>query len=95
MFYRRQVFSQHECRELANSANIFEYICVIRLFVSLALKIFRYENAIDSAESPLDITFSLKYNALRLVSGPVAQLGARLNRTEEVRGSNPLRSTRQ
>jgi hypothetical protein len=25
--------------------------------------------------------------------GPVAQLGARLNRTEEVRGSNPLRST--
>ena len=24
--------------------------------------------------------------------GPVAQLGARLNRTEEVRGSNPLRS---
>jgi hypothetical protein len=27
--------------------------------------------------------------------GPVAQLGARLNRTEEVRGSNPLRSTGQ
>ncbi len=26
-------------------------------------------------------------------SGPVAQLGARLNRTQEVRGSNPLRST--
>ncbi len=25
--------------------------------------------------------------------GPVAQLGARLNRTEEARGSNPLRST--
>ena len=28
-------------------------------------------------------------------NGPVAQLGARLNRTEEVRGSNPLRSTGQ
>jgi hypothetical protein len=26
-------------------------------------------------------------------NGPVAQLGARLNRTEKVRGSNPLRST--
>ena len=29
------------------------------------------------------------------IIGPVAQLGARLNRTEEVRGSNPLRSTWQ
>jgi hypothetical protein len=29
------------------------------------------------------------------IIGPVAQLGARLNRTEEVRGSNPLRSTGQ
>lgn len=27
--------------------------------------------------------------------GPVAQLGARLDRTQEVRGSNPLRSTRE
>ena len=27
------------------------------------------------------------------MKGPVAQLGARLNRTEEARGSNPLRST--
>jgi hypothetical protein len=33
----------------------------------------------------------VRYN--RFTQGPVAQLGARLNRTEEVRGSNPLRST--
>src|SRR5438874_13386494 len=31
--------------------------------------------------------------AFRSERGPVAQLGARLNRTQEVRGSNPLRST--
>jgi hypothetical protein len=28
------------------------------------------------------------------INGPVAQLGARLNRTEEAEGSNPSRSTR-
>jgi hypothetical protein len=32
------------------------------------------------------------YPSSFLFYGPVAQLGARLNRTEEVRGSNPLRS---
>jgi hypothetical protein len=38
----------------------------------------------------LDSHLGVRYN--RFVVGPVAQLGARLNRTEEVRGSNPLRS---
>src|SRR5207253_6834207 len=33
------------------------------------------------------------FSALRELCGPVAQLGARLNRTQEVRGSNPLGST--
>ena len=32
--------------------------------------------------------------SLTLVNGPVAQLGARFNRTEEAGGSNPPRSTR-
>src|SRR2546426_7382943 len=33
------------------------------------------------------------FSALRELCGPVAQLGARVNRTHEVRGSNPLGST--
>ncbi len=40
----------------------------------------------------LDSLGRLRYNPQEII-GPVAQLGARLNRTEEVRGSNPLRST--
>ena len=32
-------------------------------------------------------------NATPMLYGPVAQLGARLNGIEKVRGSNPLRST--
>jgi hypothetical protein len=31
----------------------------------------------------------------KLVSGPVAQLGARLHGMQKVRGSNPLRSTNE
>ena len=41
----------------------------------------------------LDTLSPLDYNFPRLVIGPVAQLGARFNRTEEVAGSNPARST--
>ena len=44
----------------------------------------------------LDSPHSIRYNALASKKiGPVAQLGARLNRTEEVRGSSPLRSTHE
>ena len=32
---------------------------------------------------------------LRQKNGPVAQLGARINRTDEVAGSNPARSTKE
>ena len=32
---------------------------------------------------------------MRPLCGPVAQLGARFNRTEEVAGSNPARSTKK
>ena len=39
----------------------------------------------------LDRPESVRYNARSC--GPVAQLGARLNRTEEVEGSTPSRST--
>lgn len=38
--------------------------------------------------------YSLSYNSATLKQGPVAQLGARFNRTEEVGGSNPPRSTK-
>jgi hypothetical protein len=34
------------------------------------------------------------YNPHCTPQGPVAQLGARINRTDEVAGSNPARSTR-
>lgn len=34
------------------------------------------------------------YNRHYTPQGPVAQLGARINRTDEVAGSNPARSTR-
>ena len=40
----------------------------------------------------LDSPQALSYN-LQTRPGPVAQLGARFNRTEEVAGSNPARST--
>ena len=39
----------------------------------------------------IDIQSSLKYN-VGAKKGPVAQLGARINRTDEVAGSNPARS---
>jgi hypothetical protein len=41
----------------------------------------------------LDIHNPLRYNSGYPAQGPVAQLGARFNRTEEVGGSNPPRST--
>ena len=42
---------------------------------------------------PLDLTIRLLSGILPLVLGAVAQLGERINRTDEVRGSNPLSST--
>lgn len=42
----------------------------------------------------LDIIRDLNYNSALTETGPVAQLGARINRTDEVAGSNPARSTR-
>ena len=44
-------------------------------------------------QCPLDILPPLYYNVLEFKWGPVAQLGARINRTDEVAGSNPARST--
>ena len=41
----------------------------------------------------LTVNLPLKYNP-NTQEGPVAQLGARINRTDEVAGSNPARSTR-
>ena len=41
----------------------------------------------------LTVNRPLKYNP-DIQEGPVAQLGARINRTDEVAGSNPARSTR-
>ena len=44
----------------------------------------------------LTLNILIMYNTINLVGdiiGPVAQLGARFNRTEEVAGSNPARST--
>ncbi len=41
----------------------------------------------------LDISSPLEYNTRHPDKGPVAQLGARINRTDEVEGSNPSRST--
>ncbi len=45
----------------------------------------------SGGSSLLDSAIPLRYNLAGL--GPVAQLGARFNRTEEVEGSNPSRST--
>ncbi len=44
-------------------------------------------------ELVLTVNLPLKYNP-NTQEGPVAQLGARINRTDEVAGSNPARSTR-
>ena len=46
--------------------------------------------AVGLVDSPPAVGYNLKPER-----GPVAQLGARFNRTEEVAGSNPARSTRQ
>ena len=47
------------------------------------------------ARISLDIHATLRYNLATQDNGPVAQLGARFNRTEEAGGSNPPRSTGQ
>ena len=43
----------------------------------------------------LDNDARIRYTGCRTETGAVAQLGARINRTDEARGSNPLSSTSQ
>ena len=47
---------------------------------------------IDTQEAAIDHPEHIHYS-YRVSPGPVAQLGARLTGSQEVRGSNPLRST--
>lgn len=54
---------------------------------------FPYPECVKNEYIILTVNPSLKYNP-NTQEGPVAQLGARINRTDEVAGSNPARSTR-
>ena len=58
------------------------------------LNILYFYVVVEMKADQLDIPGTLRYNSLAL-DGPVAQLGARLNRTEEAVGSSPTRSTQE
>ena len=64
-------------------------IATISLKHIIQIMIFR----LNISPSHLDMKRRLYYNSFTLKKGPVAQLGARINRTDEVEGSNPSRST--
>src|SRR5580698_1713607 len=49
---------------------------------------------LEPAASPAITTASRCYNSRSVGCGPVAQLGARFHGMEEVKGSNPFRSTK-